>query len=354
MATSRLRVPAPFRWTRTEQSQCEAPLMPGTQMYLTPLGSSMVGGQWGAWQLTDDPSAPTTGSWRLNFMSKDWQTIRISSSSGNLSSTVKPTTIDELRGTYQWLPEDPGVLGLSSWSFVEDLLAPSVALHYANLNYSVAQDPNSFPPTFTGSPSLAASSALAPAEWQYWSVADCKDVLMAVFAIEVTNGTKPGRSMIYNAYGQKASEVVPDALMARYSFVDVNQRLLATAEAPTLGSNLPLSDVPKRPNLGNILPYSISFEQGGYDFSSDLLKKEFRWILSAAVQARALQDANYGFTPLFIRDNYFLLAVAVALALILALVMGTIFAGSLRTAGRIFFHRDKTPGSPPLFARDFP
>ena len=35
--------------------------------------------------------------------------------------------------------------------------------------------------------------------------------------------------MIYNAYGQKASEVVPDALMARYSFVDVNQRLLATA-----------------------------------------------------------------------------------------------------------------------------
>lgn len=48
--------------------------------------------------------------------------------------------IDELRGTYQWLPEDPGVLGLSSWSFVEDLLAPSVALHYANLNYSVPWD----------------------------------------------------------------------------------------------------------------------------------------------------------------------------------------------------------------------
>ena len=36
--------------------------------------------------------------------------------------------------------------------------------------------------------------------------------------------------------------------------VDINQHLLATAEAPTLGSNIPMLQVPRRASLGNILP----------------------------------------------------------------------------------------------------
>ena len=36
--------------------------------------------------------------------------------------------------------------------------------------------------------------------------------------------------------------------------VDINQHLLATAEAPTLGSNIPMPQVPRRASLGNILP----------------------------------------------------------------------------------------------------
>ena len=90
--------------------------------------------------------------------------------------------------------------------------------------------------------------------------------------------------------------------------------------------------------------YSIRFERGGYDFSSDLLKKDFRWslgllscpfdpdgfmehpwlwgpylhtlsfcvifndlrILSAAVQLRSLDDASQGFIPFFVKDIWWL------------------------------------------------
>ena len=54
---------------------------------------------------------------------------------------------------------------------------------------------------------------------------------------------------------------------------------LSEAEAPTLGSNIPLTEVPRRGNLGNIIPYSISFEPGGYNFSSDLgCTTRFVWL----------------------------------------------------------------------------
>ena len=57
--------------------------------YLTPLGASALGGEWGSWQLTDSPDAPSTAAWRLNFMSTEWRTMHITSE-GNLSAIARP------------------------------------------------------------------------------------------------------------------------------------------------------------------------------------------------------------------------------------------------------------------------
>jgi len=334
--------PAKFKLTEAQGGQCSAPMMPAMSMYLTALGASALGGQWGSWQLTDSPEAPSTASWRLNFMSADWRTMRISAD-GNLSAIAKPMEIEELKTEHNWVPEDSS-FGFNRWAFVEDLLAPGVAMKYDGLNYTVGKDPESFPVTYTASPQLT-EAAMAVPTWQYWSITDCNKQLVAVVATEETDGMRPGRCKVYNAQGQKATEAIPDALMPRLQFVDINQHLLATAEAPTLGSNIPMPQVPRRASLGNILPYSIRFERGGYDFSSDLLKKDFRWILSAAVQLRSLDDASQGFIPLFVKDKYLLLSVALALGLIFIVIFGTMFVSSVRTASRIFFHRDKQPDS---------
>jgi len=317
-------------------------------MYLTPVGSSTTAGQWGAWRLSEDPESPSTATWSLDFMKRDWQTLHITAA-GNLSVVAKPTSRDKLADTYLWSPEGDG-FGEGSWDFMLDLMTPVVAYRYDSMNYTMQPVENSFPATYSATPSLKdlENVTLPPSEWQYWSVSDCKDNLVAVMALEMTEGQRPGRTMIYNKDGKKAADVLPDPLVARFQFLDINQRLLATAEAPALGSNIPMHEVPRRSQLGNVLPYTVSFERGGYNLSSDLLREEFRWILGAAIQVRALQDANQTFEPPFLRDRYLLLAVICAVALIVIVIAGAIIAGSLRTAGRIFFHRDKAAGNSPV------
>lgn len=331
--------PAQFQLNEAQIAQCHAPLMPGMEMYLTPLGASALGGQWGSWQLTESPDAPSTAAWRLNFMSSEWRAMHITSE-GNLSAIARPVELDELKEQHSFVPED-AAFGMEHWTFVEDLLAPAVAMKYDGMNYSMGKAPDTFPVTYTASPQLKDAAIPAPS-WQYWAITDCKKKLVAVVALEETDGMHPGRCKIYNNKGQKATEAVSDALIPRLQFVDINQHLLATAEAPALGSDIPMPQLPRRGSLGNMLPYTIRFERGGYYMSSDLLKKDFRWILSAAVQLRSLQDATQGFTPLLVKDKYLLLSVVLALGLIFLVIFGTMLVSSLRTMSRIFFHRDKS------------
>ncbi|CAE7743021.1 unnamed protein product [Symbiodinium microadriaticum] len=102
-----------------------------------------------------------------------------------------------------------------------------------------------------------------------------------------------------------------------------------------------MMSLPRRSNIGNILPYTVHFERGGYNLSSSLLKQELRWIIGSAVQVRALQDAHTDFVPPFIKDRYLLLAIVLALILIAAVLVISVLTGSLRSASRIFFYRDK-------------
>ena len=338
--------PANFNTSSAQaDGTCVPPFMAGNSMYLTALGSSITGGQWGAWQLSDDPESPATATWKLDFMAPDWQTSRIYSDSGHLSIVAKPVKQADLESAYGWAPSK-GSEGFSAkdWDFMTDLRAPGVAFAYDSMNYStnstLAKSPGGYVPTFTASPSLKAAT-IEPAEWQLWAVTDCKDALVAVFKVEVTGGQRPGRIILYNQAGQIAAEVLADPVVARYFFLDVNKRLLATAESPALGAGIPMMSVPRRSSMGNILPYGVHFERGGYNLSSSLLKQELRWIIGSAVQVRALQDAHTGFVPPFIKDRYLLLAIVLALILIVAILVISVLTGSLRTASRIFFYRDK-------------
>ncbi|CAE7343754.1 PEP4, partial [Symbiodinium sp. CCMP2456] len=73
------------------------------------------------------------------------------------------------------------------------------SLNFSN-NYSVAKDPDSYPPTLTASPSLR-EATMDPSKWRYWVATDCQDALAAVFRVEVTEGQRPGRIVIYNKAG---------------------------------------------------------------------------------------------------------------------------------------------------------
>lgn len=326
---------------------CVPPFMAGNSMYLTAMGSSISGGQWGAWQLSDDPDSPSTTTWKLDFMAPDWQTLRFSSDSGHLSAVTKPMAKAELEKQYGWVPatsRGSDGFGEQGWEFMEDLRAPAIAFTYDSLNfsnnYSVAKDPDSYPPTLTASPSLR-EATMDPSKWRYWVATDCQDALAAVFRVEVTEGQRPGRIIIYNKDGEIVTQVLADPVVARYEFLDINKRLLAVAESPALGAGIPMMSLPRRSNIGNILPYTVHFERGGYNLSSSLLKQELRWIIGSAVQVRALQDAHTDFVPPFIKDRYLLLAIVLALILIAAVLVISVLTGSLRSASRIFFYRDK-------------
>eukprot|EP00439_Symbiodinium_sp_Y106_P083865 s8_g24.t1 len=190
---------------------CVPPFMAGNSMYLTAMGSSIAGGQWGAWQLSDDPDSPSTTTWKLDFMAPDWQTLRFSTDSGHLSAVTKPMAKAELEKQYGWVPATStgsDGFGEKGWEFMEDLRAPAIAFTYDSLNfsnnYSVAKDPDSYPPTFTASPSLR-EATMDPSKWRYWVATDCQDALAAVFRVEVTEGQRPGRIMIYNKDGEIVS-----------------------------------------------------------------------------------------------------------------------------------------------------
>jgi len=351
-STSELTEPAVFNATAAQKAgKCAAPFMAGNSMYLAALGSSVTGGQWGSWQLSDDPDSPATATWKLDFMAPDWQTVRISSDAGSLSIVAKPIEKADLQREYGWLREGGSGFSEGGWSFMEELNAPVVGYVFDSLNYTVARVEDSYPARYTASPTLQ-DAALPLPEWQHWAITDCQDDLSAVLMVEKTNGTRPGRTVVLNKAGEIAAEVLADPVVARYQFLDINKRLLAVAEAPTLGSRLPMESLPRRSNLGNVLPYNVHFELGGYNYSSSLLKEEFRWILGTAIQVRALQDAHAGFEPPFIKDRYLLLSIVLALILIVVILIVSILTGSFRTASRIFFYRDKA--NMPFYAAPAP
>jgi len=297
-------------------------------MYLSATGASLWQGQWGNWRLSEEPNSIATSSWSVNFMHSDWQTLHIKSDSGNLAVVAKPMSDEELRKSYHWVAQD----NHGKWDFMTELFAQAMALYYDSRNYTIEQ---------TGLHRLTAlptaeRTAFGQGAFETWAVMDCKENLVAVLKLEKTQGLRPGRTVIYNKKGVKAADTLPDPVVDRVQFIDINHHLMATAEAPTLDANVAMEAMPRRRELGMVLPYSVHFELGPYRLSSDLLKPEMRWIIGTAVQVRALQDAHADFVPPLVDDRWLLLSILLSVLIVAMLLVFLALNGTSSSIRALF------------------
>lgn len=103
---------------------------------------------------------------------------------------------------------------------------------------------------------------------------------------------QPGWVDIYDRDGNLLAHTIDSMDVFRSEFVDTNGHLLAIAESPAVGQNVSRSDMPRDPIHGNVLPYSLRFEKGGYANASRLMDAEFRWVIAYAVQVRAVFEGE--------------------------------------------------------------
>eukprot|EP00441_Pelagodinium_beii_P027936 CAMPEP_0197657830 /NCGR_PEP_ID=MMETSP1338-20131121/44869_1 /TAXON_ID=43686 ORGANISM="Pelagodinium beii, Strain RCC1491" /NCGR_SAMPLE_ID=MMETSP1338 /ASSEMBLY_ACC=CAM_ASM_000754 /LENGTH=402 /DNA_ID=CAMNT_0043234291 /DNA_START=94 /DNA_END=1299 /DNA_ORIENTATION=- len=312
---TQLRKPAAFPPTEAQIAGSCAPVFLADTMYLTPSGASSTSGEWGEWRKEQDPESVAPSKWHMDFLSWHWENIYVSNEiDGTQAVVAKPQTEEQLKKYYNWSASDQYNTD-HRWDFLTEWFAPNVAFYFDQQPYRFEIANDTYPTTITAGPTAKASALLYPT-WTHWALVDCKDNLAAVLRVEdTTDSTKAGKILVFNSAGELAAVALPDPILARYQFIDVNGRLLATAEAPTLGANVTYLELPRREELGYTLPYSMHWELGGYNMSSDLLQEESRWILGLSVQVRSLQDAHQNFTPPLVKDRFLLFAVAMAVIL---------------------------------------
>lgn len=173
--------------------------------------------------------------WNEALFSSDYQTIRIGSDLGSklsLSASIK--TDEEMKYLYDWVPNPAAEAGLNT--------------------------------------------ALLDCEQQLMFVIRQRESLLREPDIYSRDGTLVARSMV-------------DWAVERVQFVDLQGYLLATAESPAYMANVSRKLLQGDPAKGNVLPYSMHFEQGGYSGSSRLLEPEYHWVLATATQVRAVTTA---------------------------------------------------------------
>jgi len=97
---------------------------------------------------------------------------------------------------------------------------------------------------------------------------------------------------IYAADGVLLATTLVDWNVERVQFVGTNGYLIATAESPAVFANISRDAMSRDPTKGDVLPYGVHFEVGGYEGASGLLDTEFHWVIASAVQMRALLYAE--------------------------------------------------------------
>jgi len=118
---------------------------------------------------------------------------------------------------------------------------------------------------------------------------DCDKKLMFVVR---QRATELREMDVYAADGVLLATTLVDWNIERVQFVGTNGYLIATAESPAVFANISRDALSRDPTKGDVLPYGIHFEVGGYDGASGLLDAEFHWVIASAVQMRALLYAE--------------------------------------------------------------
>lgn len=295
------------------QDQGRCPLVKLPEIVALHAKDTSATGQSGIWETSNNVEL---SSWRQSFLSRNWKTMNIRNLDQRLALQASIISEEDLEFMFDWkvgfLPMDYPVISrlenvmlVSQYNTRFDNMASALAKN----DFESASDPlaNKSPETWTTAPIL-----------------DCDGrLLFVVRLLKPYLDGLPGGIDIYDRNGRLVAHALTDPKVARYQFIDTKGYLLATAEAPGLNLNVSKEDLPRDPSRGNILPYAISFEPGGYANASQLLDVDHRWAIAAAVQLRATHDAQAGWKPgilEFLVAIYWLIAILVIVFVICACI----------------------------------
>lgn len=208
------------------------------------------------------------GTWKQNLLSNDWETIYVQAANGKLSMKVLPASLSGLSSKYGWQART------SPADF------PAIAALEGQLRVLNSTDPGS---------TRRADLIKTRGAGDLLAILDCKGALLLIASIVDTD---PLYIDIYDRTGMLLAHSIDDPVVARSQFVDLNGYLLATAEAPAIGMNISRSSLQASMKEGDMMPYVMSFELGNYPNASELISANYRWVLAAVMQMRAIHEAQ--------------------------------------------------------------
>lgn len=257
-------IPTPSIQTTWAQDSLRCPLIKLPQNVSLISNGSWAGGLSGVWRSSDN--SMTFASWQQNHLTlnRNGRKLYVYDLDRRLSLVSRPTTVGELE-------TDSGFRVLEPPESLPAL--SSIIADWADARGEVR--------------------VVAPTQPGSFAVQDCVGRLLFVVSL-IDLVARPGEVAVYDSSGGLAAYGIPDPLIGSYQFVDSQGYQLALAQLPSFGNRA--SMIESLPS-GSILPYDISFRPGGYSNSSRLLESSFRWVLAAALQLRAVQDAKAGWAP---------------------------------------------------------
>lgn len=238
-----------------DRGKCPIVKLPSL-MVLKPTESHSTGLS-GVWMMPS--SSVALASFGQNFLSNSWDRINVRNLDERLALRAEIKSDEQLQYLYDWkaqaAPQDyPAISTLMKAFRSENSTRPPITI----------------------------------------SLSDCEDRLMFVLRLHRDGDalTDPGDIGLYDRLGNLVAYALADPLIARYQFVDPMGHRLAVAESPGLYQNVSMKDMPRDGDRGRILPFELQVDAGGYANASRLMDPEWRWILAAAVQLRAIEDAH--------------------------------------------------------------
>jgi len=238
-------------------------------------------GQNGKW--ISKPIRVSLGSWRQNFFAQMWTKVNFWDADGRVAVRAQDMSEDELQDSFGWKA------GAPAWS-------------YSNISNTIASWEETMYRTRLWAQSRRnhAKTDQMPVPspfWQHVALTDCSGDLLFVVRLNVSTPLFPGGVTVYDRSGTLVATSLTNSLLPYHQFIDTQGYVLGTAQAPELNSTIPFESLPKDAYRGGMLTYHLKFAEGNYVNASRLLDQDFRWVLAAAVQLRALQDARSVWSP---------------------------------------------------------
>jgi len=228
------------------------------------------------------------GSWKQNFAFpadalSAWRRVRVSNLDSIQTFSAEEVLPEDLIKRFNWRAG----LGPRNYSAIVELERPWRQAAHLTKVWDLEEG-------LVTAKGLESPKKEPPA---YVALLDCEDILQFVVVLQKAS-RYPGGVDVYDSKGMLVAHSLTDMNQARHQFVDTQGHLLVTAEAPGLNQNISFANIPLDPAMGDVFTYVMKFELGSYSGASQLLEPDFRWILAAAVQMRAVIDGRTALPPM--------------------------------------------------------